>query len=101
MEEARQVFNKQKLAELLRPAIRKAKELKLPLYCGEFGCLPHVVRAERLKYYEDIVSVFEENNIGWCNWEYKGDFGIYTFDFEKKVSLAPDTGLINALMHRQ
>ena len=100
LEEARQVFNKQKLAELLRPAIRKAKELKLPLYCGEFGCLPHVERADRLKYYEDIVSVFEENNIGWCNWEYKGDFGILTFDFDKKVSLAPDTALINVLMHR-
>ena len=98
--EARQVFNKQKLAELLLPALQKAKELKLPLYCGEFGCLPHVERADRLKYYEDIVSVFEKNNIAWCNWEYKGDFGILTFDFDKKVSLAPDTGLIQALMRR-
>jgi endoglucanase len=101
LEEARQVFNKQKLAAVLRSAIQKARELRLPLYCGEFGCLPHVERAERLKYYEDIISVFEENNIGWCNWEYKGDFGILTFDFDKKVSLAPDTGLINVLMHRQ
>jgi endoglucanase len=99
--EARQVFNKQKLTELLRPALQKARELKLPLYCGEFGCLPHVERAERLKYYEDIISVFEENNIAWCNWEYQGDFGILTFDFDRKVSLAPDTGLINALMRRQ
>ena len=99
--EARQVFNKQKLTELLRPALQKAGELKLPLYCGEFGCLPHVERAERLKYYGDIVSVFEENNIAWCNWEYQGDFGILTFDFDRKVSLAPDTGLINALMRRQ
>ena len=99
--EAKQVFNKQKLAELLFPALQKAKELRLPLYCGEFGCLPHVERADRLKYYEDIVSVFEENNIAWCNWEYKGDFGILFFDFDKNISLAPDTGLINALMRRQ
>ena len=101
LEEARQVFNKQKLAELLLPAIQKARELKLPLYCGEFGCLPHVARADRLKYYEDIVSVFEENNIAWCNWEYKGDFGILTFDFDRKVSLAPDSALIHVLMRRQ
>ena len=101
LEEARQVFNKQKLAELLLPALQKARELKLPLYCGEFGCLPHVERADRLKYYEDIVSVFEENNIGWCNWEYKGDFGILTFDFDRKVSLGPDTGLINVLMRKR
>ena len=57
---------------MLRPALQKSRELKLPLYCGEFGCLPRrVERADRLKYYEDIVSVFEENNIAWCNWEYR------------------------------
>jgi len=101
MQEARQVFNKQKLAELMLPAIQKAKELKLQLYCGEFGCLPHVERADRLKYYDDIVSVFEENGIAWCNWEYKGDFGILTFDFARKVSLSPDTGLIDVLMRKR
>jgi endoglucanase len=73
----------------LLPAIRKAQELNLQLYCGEFGCLPHVDRTERLKYYADIISAFEENNIAWCNWEYKGNFGIYTFDFEKQISLSP------------
>ena len=99
--EAGQVFNKQKLAEQLQPAIQKARELKLPLYCGEFGCLPHVERAGRLKYYDDIVSVFEENHIGWCNWEYKGDFGIFFFDFDKQVSLTPDTGLISVLMRKR
>jgi endoglucanase len=98
--EARQVFNKEKLAEVIRPAIQKARELKRPLYCGEFGCLPHVKRADRLEYYANIVSVFEENNIGWCNWEYKGDFGILFFDFDKKVSLEPDTELINVLMRK-
>ena len=101
MTEAGQVFDKRKLAEILEPAIRKSRELGLPLYCGEFGCLPHVARADRLKYYDDIISVFEENGVAWCNWEYKGDFGIYTFDFEKKVSLAPDTGLIDVLMRRR
>jgi endoglucanase len=100
-DEASQVFNKQKFAEILRPAIKKAKELNLPLYCGEFGCLPHVDRAERLKYYDDLISVFEENHIGWCNWEYKGDFGILNFDFAKKVSLAPDTDLIQVMMRNR
>jgi endoglucanase len=101
MEEAGQVFDKQTLARILQPAIQKARELKLPLYCGEFGCLPHVARADRLKYYDDIVSVFEDNGIAWCNWEYKGDFGILTFDFDKKVSLSPDTGLIKVLMRKR
>jgi endoglucanase len=99
--EAKQVFNKQRLAELLKPAIQKARELKLPLYCGEFGCLPHVDRVQRLKYYDDLISVFEENNIAWCNWEYKGDFGILTFDFARKASLSPDQGLIDVLMRKR
>jgi endoglucanase len=101
VDEARQVFDKQKLAELMRPAIQKARELKLPLYCGEFGCLPHVKRSERLQYYGDIISVFQENGIAWCNWEYKGDFGILKFDFKKKTSGSPDTRLIDVLMRKR
>jgi endoglucanase len=97
MEGSREVYNKQIIAEELLPAIKKAKELNLQLYCGEFGCLPHVDRADRLKYYSDLVSAFRENGIAYCNWEYKGDFGIYTFDFEKLVSLAPDVDLIHIL----
>ena len=99
--EAREVFNKEKLVEMLQPAIKKAAQLKLPLYCGEFGCLPHVDRGQRLKYYDDIVSAFEENRIAWCNWEYKGDFGILNFDFKKKVSLEPDESLIHVLMRKR
>lgn len=101
MKDATKEFNKKILTDELLPAIQKAKELNLQLYCGEFGCLPHVDRTARLKYYDDIVSAFEENNIAWCNWEYKGDFGIFTFDFEKMVSLAPDVEMINVLMQKK
>jgi endoglucanase len=97
MNNSREVWNKQKLADELLPAIKRAKELGLQLYCGEFGCLPHVARNERLVYYRDLISVFDENQIAYCNWEYKGDFGIYSFDFEKNVSLAPDVDLIHIL----
>ena len=97
MKNSKQIWNRQKLAEELLPAVTRAKELGLQLYCGEFGCLPHVDRNERLAYYRDLISVFDENNIAYCNWEYKGDFGIYSFDFEKNVSLAPDADLIRIL----
>ena len=97
MKYSKDMWNKQKLAEEILPAVKRAHELGLQLYCGEFGCLPHVNRTERLTYYHDLVSVFDESQIAYCNWEYKGDFGIYTFDFEKKVSLAPDVDLIHIL----
>lgn len=98
--DAREVYNKQRLLEMLKPGIAFAKAKNLQLYCGEFGCLPTVNRKDRLQYYADIVSAFEENNIAWCNWEYKGDFGIYFFDPEKKVSLEPDDELIRVLLKR-
>jgi endoglucanase len=100
MKNSRDVWNKQKLAEELMPAVNRARELGLQLYCGEFGCLPHVDRKERLEYYRDLISVFNENNIAYCNWEYKGDFGIYAFDFDKNVSLAPDVDLIHILTNK-
>jgi endoglucanase len=99
--EARQIWNKRKLASSLKPAIDRAKELGLPLYCGEFGCLPHVDRAQRLKYYDDLIAVFEKNNIAWCNWELKGDFGICKFDFATNASLEPDDELIRVLTRKR
>ena len=96
--DAREYYNKQKLFEVVESGIAFAKSKNLQLYCGEFGCLPTVERKDRLQYYSDITSVFEKNNIAWCNWEYKGDFGIYYFDLEKKISLSPDEELIKILL---
>ncbi len=95
--DAKEYFNKQRLIEVFKPGIDFAKSKNLQLYCGEFGCLPTVERKDRLQYYSDIISAFEENNIAWCNWEFKGDFGIYHFDMEKKSSSLPDSELINIL----
>jgi endoglucanase len=60
--------------------------------------MPTVDRKDRLAFYSDQIDVFEANNIAWCNWEYKGDFGLYFFDAEKKVSLKPDYEFINTLL---
>ncbi|MFO1478351.1 MAG: cellulase family glycosylhydrolase [Verrucomicrobiota bacterium] len=97
-EEGSMVWDKKKLAELVAPAVAKSRQLKLPVMCGEFGCLATVDRQQRLQYYRDIVSVFEAGGIAWCNWEYKGDFGVYEFDVKSKKSGKPDQGLIDALM---
>jgi endoglucanase len=90
---ATEIFNKQKLLEVFESGIEFAKSKNLQLYCGEFGCLPTVKREDRLQYCSDITTL-EENNVAWCNWEYKGDFGIYHFDREKKISLLPDSELM-------
>ncbi len=53
-----------------------AKKYNLPLDCGEWGCLNTVPDEARLQWYRDMVTVLEENNIGWSTWDYKGGFGI-------------------------
>jgi endoglucanase len=95
--DARNFYNKQKLTEVFKSGIDFAKSKNLQLFCGEFGCLPTVERKDRLQYYSDMIDALEENNIAWCNWEYKGDFGLYFFDAEKKISLNPDTAFISVL----
>lgn len=85
----------------LEPAIRRARELGLQLYCGEFGCLPTVPRADRLAYYRDIVGVFESEGMAWANWEYKGDFGIFEWHSAQTLSGAPDLELIDVLLGRR
>lgn len=96
--DAREVWNKERMVEVFKAGLEFANSKNLQLYCGEFGCMPTVDRKERLAFYSDQIDVFEENNIAWCNWEYKGDFGLYFFDAEKTVSLQPDQELINTLL---
>lgn len=96
--DARDTFNKERLIQVFKGGLEFAKSKNLQLYCGEFGCLATVNRKDRLLYYSDMISALEENNIAWCNWEYKGDFGLYFFDAEKKTSLQPDFELIDILL---
>ena len=98
---ASEVWNAARLRKEYEPAIRTARKLGLQLYCGEFGCLPTVPRADRLAYYRDIVSVFDAEDIAWANWEYKGDFGIYEWLGLPKLCGAPDAQLIEILLPKK
>ena len=100
IKQGEEVWNAERIQKEIEPAILRAKELGLQLYCGEFGSLPAVPREARLAYYRDIVGVFEANGIAWANWEYKGDFGILEgHGFDETIG-APDVELIDALMQR-
>ena len=96
-EKAFDVYNKDKFQEIIQPAIDKAKEYGLQLYCSEFGSLPFIDRKMRLAYYQDITDVFRQNNICWSNWDYKGNFSIVGFDREKQQTLESDSDLIKIL----
>lgn len=71
-----QEWNRKALVDIVQVAVDRAEELGLPLYCGEFGCLPTPGRDIRLRYYRDMVSVLDQFGLARANWDYKGGFSI-------------------------
>ncbi|MFH1197965.1 MAG: cellulase family glycosylhydrolase [bacterium] len=69
-------FDKSVLEKIMAPAIKIAKEKNLPLYCGEFGIYPAIPEEISLRWYKDMCAIFNENNIAYCHWCYKGDFPV-------------------------
>ena len=67
-----EVYNAQKLDQDFQKPLAFARRHGLKLYCGEWGALSTAPKADRLRWYQDMVSVLEKNNIAWANWDYKG-----------------------------
>lgn len=80
--------------EQILTAVKVAQKLKLPLYCGEWGCLNTVYRKDRLRWYKDVRKVLDRHNIAWAVWDYKGRFGIIDANGE------PDEKLIKQLVSK-
>ena len=70
------VYTKDSLLKQMMPAIEVAKKLHLPLYCGEFGIYPRIPEEPKLNWYKDMVAIFNETDIAYCHWGYKGDFPV-------------------------
>ena len=68
-------FDRSVLEEQIAKPIALARATGLPLYCGEWGALPSIPRADRLRWYADLRAVLEKYGIGWATWDYKGGFG--------------------------
>ena len=84
-------FDQKVLEQEMLPAIKIAKEMNLPLYCGEFGVYPTIPNEIRLRWYRDICDIFKKNKIASCHWCYKGDFPVVD---EKGL---PDQNLVTIL----
>jgi endoglucanase len=82
-------FTKDTLEKMMEPAIEVAKENNLHLYCGEFGVYPHIPQSTALRWYKDVCGIFNENNIAYCHWGYKGDFPVVNKDGSINRKLVP------------
>lgn len=69
-------YDKNIMLEEINSAINVARELELPLFCGEYGVYPTAPKDAALRWYQDVTDIFRENNIAFCHWAYKGDFPI-------------------------
>ena len=66
-------------ASLRRTWLQQWVDLKsrgVGVFAGEWGAYNHTPHAVTLKWMEDVLALWKENEIGWALWNLKGGFGI-------------------------
>ena len=62
--------------DIFAPALKKAEEDQVALYCGEYGVIDLADKASAERWLRDIHAVMERHGIGGALWNYKEkDFG--------------------------
>lgn len=81
-------WNVLKLEEMMKLPVQKSKELGLQVYCGEYGVIENAPEADKIRWYNDMISVFNKNNIASANWNYKSDqFGLINGEGVKRETM--------------
>ena len=75
-------------------AIEVANKYNLKLYCGEYGCIDGAPQDDKIRWYRDMYTLFEQHGIARANWDYKGGFAIVRRG-------EPQTRLINAIFGKR
>jgi endoglucanase len=77
-EELAGAWDAARLRELVRPAVRWARAHGVRLHCGEFGVYLGAPRADRYRWLEDVLAMFDGDGVGWAYWNLKNmGFGIW------------------------
>ncbi|PCK07205.1 MAG: glycosyl hydrolase family 5 [Alteromonadaceae bacterium] len=80
-------YDKNRLEQIISPAIRVAKEAGLQLYCGEFGAYPLAPKDAIMRWHSDLNDIFRKYDISRSHWGYRGDFAIFDTDGNVKQDL--------------
>ena len=63
--------------DIFAPALKKAEEDSVPLYCGEHGVIDLADKEDAVRWIKDIHATFHKYGIGSALWNYKGlNYGI-------------------------
>ena len=88
MAQSEGVWDKERLANVLNPVNEFRKKYNAQVICNEFGVYAPVELQSQLRWYEDLLSVLKEMNIGYSYWNYKNlDFGIISIGEELHKNL--------------
>jgi endoglucanase len=68
-------FNRASLEKFYAPWIDAVKK-GVGVHCGECGCWKETPHKVFLAWFEDVISILTENNIGYALWNFRGDFGV-------------------------
>lgn len=91
-DEEKRVYTIDSLEKMMAKPLRLADSLKLPLYCGEFGVIEKAPTEDKLRWYRDMIAIFERRGVAYANWNFKsGSFGIVD------KQLQPDTSMVRIL----
>jgi endoglucanase len=89
-----------RVKQLIDNAISFRNSRNVNIFCGEFGVfIPNSSPDDRASWYNIVKQYFEENNIPWTIWDYKGSFGLFTkgsnelFEHDLNVPLLQSLGL--------
>jgi endoglucanase len=81
-------WNKEMLEEYMKLPIQKGKELGLQVYCGEYGVIDGAPEEDRIRWYNDMVEIFNKHQIASANWNYKSkEFGIIDSEGNKNEAM--------------
>ncbi len=74
----RGLWDKSRMGQMLEPVFRFREKHGVRVACNEFGVyMGGADTQSRLNWMNDLMDLFQENQIGWSYWNYKNlDFGI-------------------------
>ncbi|MGD0566429.1 MAG: cellulase family glycosylhydrolase [Candidatus Goldiibacteriota bacterium] len=82
-------WSKKDLDKMVDIIVRFGKKHRVPVLCGEFGCVAHAMPKTRENWTFDLISAFKKHRISYTYWNYKNmDFGIV--DYTKKYKDNPN-----------
>jgi endoglucanase len=93
LDDSNKHYDREVIRSDILTAVEFARSKGLQIYCGEWGCLRSTPDSLRHRWFADVISVFDEFDIGWTIWDYKGGFYLV-----HPQSLKADTALIDLLL---